>query len=531
MSFVSYGFAAFMVLCLLLYYIVPKKLRMYVLLTASMVFYALACRQYVIYIIVTIFSTYFFGRAISGLTVTCKSYIKQNKETLSKEEKKAYKSKIKGKQKRYLVICLLLNFGILGFLKYANFMILNGEKLRQLVAPTTYPFTFLNLVLPLGISFYTFQSMGYLIDLYYGKYEAEKRIGRFALFVTYFPQIIQGPISRFDDLSKTLFEGHDFSFDHLVHGFYLVMWGLFKKLIIADRVASFVQETVKTHDSLGGSYILLAIFFYSMEIYGDFSGGIDITIGVSRMFGVEVTQNFLRPFFSKSVSEYWRRWHITLGTWFKDYIFYPLSVAKWTTNLGKWIRTHINDSLGKKVPIYTAMFLVWFTTGLWHGAEWRYIIWGLLNFAILAFSTEMEPVYEKMNHVLHIKKGGLFQRTWQVFRTFWIMSFLRTFDIATGGVREAVSLIRGVFRAPFGFNLAVVEQLGLPFAEFKVAIAGCLILLAVSLLQRKESIYERIARQKLPIRWAFLTVLVLTVVIYGSYGMGYNARDFIYLQF
>lgn len=531
MSFVSYSFVAFMAVCLLLYYIVPKRFQMYVLLTASFAFYLLACRQYVVYIILTIVSTYIFGRRISGLGTDCKAYIKINKETLSKEAKKAYKSKVKKKQKWIMISCLLLNFGILGFLKYANFVLLNGEKIRSVIAPQTAPFSLLDLVLPLGISFYTFQSMGYLIDLYYGKYEAEKHIGKFALFVSFFPQIIQGPISRFNELSQTLFAEHDFSFDNLVNGFYQVMWGLFKKLIIADRVASYVQETVKMHDSLSGAYILLAIFFYSMEIYGDFSGGIDITIGVSKMFGIEVTPNFIRPFFSKSVSEYWRRWHVTLGTWFKDYIFYPLSVAKWTTNMGKWIRAHINETLGKKVPIYTAMFIVWFTTGLWHGAEWRYIIWGLLNFVILAFSTEMEPVYAKMNELLHIKQGGLFQRCFQVFRTFWIMSFLRVFDIASGGVREALSLMKGVFVNPFAFDFAVVEQLGLPMQELQVAIAGCLILLLVSLIQRKGSIRERIARWRLPMRWAFMAALVIAVVVYGSYGMGYNARDFIYLQF
>lgn len=530
MSFVSYGFVAFMTVCLLAYYITPKKFRYLVLLLASYVFYILAMRRYVIYLFVTTVTVYGAGILIDRIAKQQKAYIKAKKEQLSKEEKKAYKASMKKKQKTVLVICLLLNFGVLAFLKYANFVIANVNFLRQSLFHNTNYISFFSLVLPLGISFYTFQATGYLIDIYFGKYEAERHFGKFALFVSFFPQIIQGPISRFDELSKTLFEGHDYDFNNLVYGFYQIMWGLFKKLLIADRVASYVANTIASHRELGGGYILLAIFLYSMQIYADFSGGIDITIGSARMFGVSVTKNFDRPFFSKSVAEYWRRWHITLGTWFKDYIFYPLSIAKWTIHLGKWIRTHINENLGKKVPIYVSMFIVWFTTGLWHGAEWRYIIWGMLNFLILAVSTELEPYYDKWYEMLSIRKDGRIRKFWQVFRTFWIMSFLRVFDISAG-VKDACSVIRGVFYNFFDLKLAKVEELGLPMEELRMALFACLVVLCVSLLQRKGSIRDRIMKSALPVRWACMAVLVITVIVFGSYGIGYDARDFIYLQF
>lgn len=530
MSFVSYGFVAFMVICLLVYYAAPKKFRYLVLLFASYVFYVLAMRQYVLYIVATTVTVYAAGLVIDRISKQQKAYIKENKGQLSKEEKKAYKGAMKRKQKTVMILCLLFNFGILAFLKYANFVIANVNLVRLNLFHNTNYFSFFNLVLPLGISFYTFQAMGYLIDLYFGKYEAEHHFGKFALFVSFFPQIIQGPISRFNELSATLYEGHDFDFKNLTYGFYQVMWGLFKKLLIADRVAAYVSNTVASHRELGGAYILFAIFLYSMQIYGDFSGGIDITIGAARMFGISLARNFDRPFFSKSVAEYWRRWHITLGTWFKDYIFYPLSISKWTIHLGKWIRTHINEGLGKKMPIYVAMFLVWFTTGLWHGAEWRYIVWGLLNFTILAASTELEPYYEKWYAALHIPRHSFAVKFWQVLRTFWIMAFLRVFDIA-GGVGDAFSVIRGVFRNFFEFSLEGVSALGLPEQELKAALAACFVVLCVSLVQRRGSIRDRIMQCAWPVRWVCMTALVAAVVIFGSYGIGYDARDFIYLQF
>lgn len=531
MSFVSFSFVAFMLICLLIYYVVPKRLRYIVLLLASYCFYMIACKKYVLYIIVTTVTTFFAGKKISNLQKEQKEYLKQNKEALNKEDKKQYKAKMKKKQRFILVLCLVFNFGILAVLKYANFVIANVNLFRAQVFHNTNYLSFMNLVLPLGISFYTFQACGYLIDLYFGKYEAEEKIGKLALFVSFFPQIIQGPISRYDELSDQLYEGHSFAMENMIYGFYQVMWGLFKKLIIADRVASYVSNTVASYESLSGTYLLLAIFLYSMQIYGDFSGGIDVTIGVSRMFGIHVTNNFERPFFSKSVAEYWRRWHITLGTWFKDYIFYPLSIAKWVINLGKWIRKHINDSLGKKVPIYVAMFLVWFTTGLWHGAEWRYIVWGLLNFLILAVSTELESFYAKLNAFLHLKDGSFIKRFIQVFRTFWIMSFLRVFDIATGGVGQALHIIKGVFHNITIPDLATMETLGLPLPELKAAVFGIVVLFCVSMIQRKGSIRDRIMKCPMPVRWAAMTALVCCVVIYGSYGIGYDAHSFIYLQF
>lgn len=528
MSFISYGFLLLVLLCLICYYLIDKQHQYLVLLVFSLAFYIISCRQYVVYIIVTAVTTYFAGIYIGNRAEEQRSYLKEHKE-LSREEKKAYKNRVKSSQKLVMILCLLCNFGILCVIKYADFFIANYNLFILTVFRNSDFVPFFNLLVPLGISFYTFGSMGYIIDLYYGKYDCCRSFCKVALFVGFFPQIVQGPISRFNELSETLFAGRDFDLNNIIYGLYQVLWGLFKKLVIADRVASYVSNSMAAYENTRGIYLLLGIFLYSMQIYGDFSGGIDITIGVSRLFGVIITPNFERPFFSKSVAEYWRRWHITLGTWFKDYIFYPLTVAKWNLKLGKWVRSHINENAGKKLPLYLASFIVWFATGLWHGPEWRYIIWGLLNFVMLTVSTELEGVYEKVNSVL--KADSHTRKLFAVVRTFWIMSFLRVFDISQSGCRQALVIIKKAVTDFCMPDMGVIRGFGLEEPELKVAIAGIVIIFAVDLLQRKKGIRDRLMSMPTAARWIITTVFVCFIVIFGSYGMGYDAGSFIYQMF
>ena len=529
MSYASIAFAYFVLALLILYYVLPQRFRYLALLLASYVFYVMACGKYVIYILVTTAATYAGGIGIQGYADSLKRFLADN-PGLSRDEKKTVRERSKGKRRRIMICTLLLNFGVLAVLKYADFTVANVNLLRLHLFGNTDFFRIPSFVLPLGISFYTFQSMGYIIDLYFGKYEAQKDPLKLALYVSFFPQIIQGPISRYNELSGTLFEGHAFAYENICRGFYRILWGLFKKLIVADRLAPFVERTADRYASVNGTYLLLMIFFYSMEIYGDFSGGIDISIGVARLFGIDVTENFERPFFSKSVAEYWRRWHITLGTWFKDYIFYPITVSKNVLNLSKKVREKGHEELGKRIPIYLAMFIVWFTTGLWHGAQWRYVIWGLLNFVILVFSTEAEPLYARINTFLKWD-GSILQKCFRVLRTFWIMSFLRVFDVSSQGVSQALVIIKKVVLDPGAVTLAGIEELGLDPQELYAALAGILIMFIFSMIQRKGSITDRILAMPALPRWAVTALTVMAVVIFGSYGMGYDARAFIYLQF
>ena len=313
MQFTSISFLAFAGLLLLIYYIVPKKLQWVILLIASYIFYLSAGLEYLFFIVFTTITTYIASRIIDSRLAKQKLYLAEHKEELSREEKKEYKDKIKKKNQIALVVYLVLNFGVLAVCK------------GLLIAPfnqmaTNTVLGFLSLGLPLGISFYMFQSVGYVVDIHRGVVRAEKNFFKVTLFVSFFPQLVQGPISKFSQLAPQLFSEHSFDGKKLSYGLQRILWGFFKKLVIADRIAAAVGA-LKAPEYEGMGFLLLATF-YAVQIYADFTGGIDVAIGLGEAFGIQMTENFVRPFFSKNIAEYWRRWHISLGEWMKDYIFY-----------------------------------------------------------------------------------------------------------------------------------------------------------------------------------------------------------------
>lgn len=531
MSFISINFALFVAVWLLVYYIVRPKYRYLILLAASILFYALTGLSNLLFILFTTVSTYFCAIGIEEYGVKSKEYIQNNKDILTKEAKKEYKNGIKKKQKRILAINLILNFGILFFMKYANISIAYFNMYRLNLTGNTNFVPFLDIILPLGISFYIFQSMGYVLDVYYGKIKATRDFLKFALFVSFFPQIVQGPISRFNDLYPNLTNEIRFDFNNIKSGFYLVMWGLFKKLIIADRISPFVTRTMDFAEYYKGPYILIGVFFYSFQIYSDFSGGIDIAIGVAKMFGIDVTANFERPFFSKSISEYWRRWHITLGTWFKDYIFYPLSINKSILKLARWFKAHKMEKLGKRIPIYLPMIAVWALTGMWHGSESRYVVWGLFNCLFIILGTELEPVSLKIMEKFSLREDMFIVKSYRIIKTFWLMSFLRLFDI-TKDVNTAFMTFKSIFKEWGAFEFVHFQDwYFLETEDLIITIVAIVILFTVSMIQRKGSIRERLFTKPVWLQWIVLSVLILAVFLFGSYGIGYEASSFVYMQF
>lgn len=308
MLFTSYQFILFVLIALILYYVVPRGIQWIVLLCMNMLFYVYSGLSGVIFIVTTIVTTYTGAMFISREKDISARYIEEHKGDISKDEKKRFKALSVRKQKMFLTIVLFINFGILAVLKYTNMFIV-----------TFTTFNTVDFVLPMGISFYTFQSTGYMIDVYRGVADAEKNPFRYALFVSFFPQLVQGPISRWNDLKKSLLESHAFSWINIQYGFERILWGYFKKMVIADRAAiglATIQSDVSVYY---GAYAFVGMLLYAIDLYADFTGGIDITIGVAQMFGITLPENFRRPFFSKSIAEYWRRWHITLCAWFKDY--------------------------------------------------------------------------------------------------------------------------------------------------------------------------------------------------------------------
>ncbi len=530
MLFTSYRFILFLILLVGLYYLIPKKLQWWLLLLASYIFYLFAGPFYLIYILATTVSTYYAGYRMDKLQAVQSAYLKENKEKLTREERKEYKAKVKGKLKKWLILCLLFNFGILAVLKYTDFAILNINSVFELFRVKKH-FPLLGFALPLGISFYTFQTMGYIIDVYRDKYPAEKNPFKLALFISFFPQLIQGPISRFDDLKESLFAEHKFVPKNISYGLQRILWGFFKKLVIADRLFLAVSTIVQNPGEFQGAYVLLGIFFYAVELYADFTGGIDIAIGAAELLGIRLHENFERPYFSKSITEYWRRWHITLGTWFKDYMFYPISVSKSMLNLSKKCRAKLGDELGKRVPVYIATIVVWFTTGIWHGAAWNFVVWGLLNCLVILVSQECIPLYQKFHERFHV--GHTFwYRLFQVVRTFWLMGFLRTLD-CYGSVRTTFRMYGTILSK---FNLAElfrggILKLGLNPNDFGVLALAVALLLFVSLSSRSGSFRDKLSSRPMLVRYAACFLLFLVTLIFGAYGIGYDSNQFIYSRF
>lgn len=497
---------------------------------ASYVFYSFAGLGYLAYILATTLSTYYAGRRIGLLRTRQEGYLKEKKEELTREERKTYKAQIKKKQRFWLVLCMVFNFGILAVLKYSDFTILNINSIFDFLS-IDKDIPLLGFVLPLGISFYTFQTMGYIIDVYRDKYSCEKDVFKLALFISFFPQLIQGPISRFDDLKESLFGEHSFDKKAISFGLQRILWGFFKKLVIADRLLVGVNTIVKGPEDYQGVYVLLGMFLYAILLYADFTGGIDIAIGVAEVFGVRLKENFERPYFSKSITEYWRRWHITLGTWFREYMFFPISVSNSMLNLSKKSRKIFGDAIGKRIPVYIATIVVWFTTGIWHGAAWNFIVWGLLNCLVILVSQECVPLYNRFHkrfNVLHT----FWYRLFQVVRTFWLMSFLRTLDCYRN-VRTTFRMYGTVFTKWNWDELFKGGLLGfgLNIYDYIVLIPAVLLILYVSLASRSVGFREQLAEKSLPVRYLSYFILIISILIFGAYGVGYDASQFIYSQF
>lgn len=530
MLFTSYEFILFLGIVFVLYYSIPKKLQWRFLLLAGYVFYFLASPFYLIYIGVTTATTFLATRQLQLRKDAFQERFQGLKKELDREQRKEMKEREKKHQFRLMLFCLLFNLGILAVVKYTNFAIANINSLVHLFDADA-SLSFVNLIIPMGISFYTFQSMGYLIDVYQGKYEAEKNPLKVALFISFFPQLVQGPISRFDELSASLFSEHKADYRTISFGLQRILWGFFKKLVIADRMLTAVNAIIQDTATYDGVFVLVGMLFYALELYADFTGGIDITIGVAQTMGIEVTENFRRPYFSKNIKEYWKRWHITMGTWFTDYIFYPISICKSMQRLSKFSRKHFGEQIGKRIPVYLASFVVWFTTGIWHGASWNFIAWGVGNFVVIMISQELEPLYRRFHARFHVE-GALWFKVFQVVRTVLLMSCLRMFDCY-----RDVPLTFRMFGTMFtGFHIRELTAtaflgMGLSAWDYGILVLGMLLLVVVSLVQRKGSIRERIAARCLPLRFLVWYGLFLAVVVFGAYGIGYSASQFIYNQF
>lgn len=528
MLLVSYEFLGFLFILTVLYYLLPVKVRWVLLLAASYVFYAMAGVKALGFVIITTVSTWFLALKIGAIGSRGSREIKETH--MDREAKKAYKAKIKKRQWRWLLLGLGLNFGILCVLKYTNFTISNWNSMLHLFGSETQ-LGYVSWLLPLGISYYTFQSMGYLIDIYRSKYEPDKNLGHMALFVSYFPQLIQGPITRFDTMREQFFEERRFDWQNICSGMQRLLWGYFKKLVVADRLLAAILSISGDSETYRGIYVLVGMVCYTIQIYADFSGGIDIVLGASQMFGIQLPENFDRPYFSKTVPEYWRRWHMSLMLWLREYIFYPASMCKPVMRLSKSVRKRFGDGAGKRVPVYAASILVWLVVGIWHGATWGFVVWGMVNCIVLLISQELTPLRQAFHRKYTVESKRWFQ-VFQIARTLLLLSciqMLEYYHTVSHTWEMFCSMVTGS-RIGQLFDGRMAE-LGLDGKDWFVAGAGILLMLVVSLVQRRGSVREQIHALAGWKRFAVWYGLFLIVLIFGVYGQGYDASQFIYTQF
>ena len=546
MALTSLPFALFTIITALVYFVYPKKeQRWVILLIASCFFYVYNSFQYSAFILITIITVYLASSGMTAISEETRSVVKAKKAEWSREERKAYKEAADKKRRRILAGVLVLNFGILFILKYFNFL---SGSIAAIIGASPDSAPQIRLLLPLGISFYTFIATGYLIDVYRETIEPERNIFKFALFVSFFPHIIQGPISSYSKLRNQLIEPHDLEWLNFKHGIMLICWGLFKKLVIADRV----WIAIKAYYSNGGIYgnddfagysgtmVLFVTLLYALQLYADFSGGIDISRGICRILGIELEMNFRQPYFSKSISEYWRRWHISLGAWMKNYVFYPIAMSDLSKRVSKSIaassfgKTAAGKHLSRVLMTAVASFIVFLLVGIWHGANSKYIAFGVWNGLIIMLSALLGPVYEKTRNALHIRESAAWWKLFQMLRTFIIVLIGYVFDIADNFTNAMQMLSLMLTDQTASGVMKQLHTLGLVKAEYAAVMICTLVLLYFSIRLEQTSLdspADLLERRSGFIQWIALFMLIICILIAGTYGPIYDPAGFIYMQF
>ena len=534
MSIVTLPFFLFVAAAVLAYYLVPKKFRWIVLLVGSYIFYWLNSTWLVLVLFGVTAVTYVTGLCIQRVNDKSTAFLKENGKDLSREERKAKKEAAKRTARIFLVIGILLDLLTLLFLKYFNFFGENLNMLLHWIGVNGEIVPRLELLLPLGISFYTLQAISYMTDVYRGKTKADRNPAKFMLFMSFFPQIVQGPIPRHGQLAGQLYEGHSLEYKNLCHGAQLMLWGLMKKLILAERLAVVVNTVFSNYTDYYGPILFFSVALYGLQVYADFSGGMDIARGVAQMMGIELEANFAQPYFSSSIEDFWRRWHITMGHWMRDYVFYPLSLSKAFTFLSRKSRKVFGEFVGKRMPSLLAMFIVYLLVGFWHGANWKYVAFGLWNGVIIMSGILLEGVYRKARELCKIQEESAGWRVFRILRTFVIVSFGRFFSGAAN-IRAALSMFKRTFihwRDITFLTDGTLIKLGLTTSGWIVMLFFTAILFVVDLAHEKNiRIRDGIDRQLLVFRWIIYIGAVLAILIFGLYGPSYNAASFIYEQF
>ncbi|GAB1477414.1 MBOAT family protein [Bacillota bacterium] len=500
MLFNSFHYLIFFPIVVLLHFAFPHKVRYIWLLVASYYFYMSWNPKYAMLMALSTVLTY-----LSGLLI--------GRENRFTEGSAALKARFR--KKLWVFLCMTSNLSILFLFKYFDFFIENANRIlaragMELLNPS------FDVILPVGISFYTFQALSYTMDVYRGEIYVEKNPFRYALFVSFFPQLVAGPIERSKNLLVQISRRHYFDYDRVKNGMILMFWGFFLKLVIADRMAVIVNNVYNNYTDYEGLVLVLATLFFGMQIYCDFASYSLIAKGSAEVLGFRLMDNFKQPYFARSIGEFWRRWHISLSTWFRDYLYIPLGGNRKGT-----VRKYIN------------IMIVFLVSGLWHGANWTFVIWGFLHGAFQVTEQLTMPLKVKLTDFFGINRETIGYKFGQMLITYVLANFAWIFFRAPG-ITAAKGIIINMFSVwnPWIFTDGTLYTLGLSAGSFWAGIASLLLLLAVSAAQYNGiRIREQLSVQIFIFRWAVILGLIFSIIIFGIYGPGYSASQFIYFQF
>lgn len=528
-SFFSLEYLAFFLpVCLLVYILSPAKSKKYVLLLTSYLFFCLISGGLVVYLILSTLAAFAAGCILDKIKNQRDVAVK----LIEKEQRKQVKAKFQKKSKSVLCISVILHIGLLLILKYSDFFLVNVNNALNL-AGFSFRFVIPRLLVPIGISFFSLQIVSYLVDVYRGTANAEKNIFKLALFISFFPQIIEGPICRYSQTADQLWSVKQIQFDNFTLGMQRFLFGMMKKTVIADRLNPLIESVFENPYEHGGIMVIAASVSYTIQLYMDFSGAMDAVAGISQIFGITVPENFRRPFFSKSISEFWTRWHITLGTWFKDYIFYPVSMSKKMKNLTTNARKKVGNYYGPLIAGSIALFCVWFSNGLWHGAAWSYIFFGMYHFALILSANITAPLSKKILKRLKIDNNGNIYSLFRMIRTSVLVVIGELFFRADGlkkGLRMFMTVFTD-FRLP-EMGDGFLGDFRLSFLDLTVLMVALIIVFIVSVLNEKNIVVrEKLKSQNIIIRWGLVLSMILMIIIFGAYGEGYIQVDPIYANF
>ena len=533
----------FLPITILTYQLFPKRHRWVLLLLASLGFYFTFNGKLFVFLIFANVITYGIGLfleklnhdrkdALSALKSAGKAEAASTDNGKSAKELKAeVKAKFQKRTRLVLFLGIAAILSVLLYLKYYNFFAENINSIFGSGEGSVLPLK--KLALPLGISFYSMQAISYMVDVYWGKYPAQRNIFRLTLYLSFFPTIVEGPIALYGDMKDRIYEGRSIDPDNVIRGYTRLFWGIMKKLVIADRLSPAVIYLFNPETHTKGFEVIVAAVLFTVMEYMDFSGCMDMVIGIAQIFGIELPENFRQPFLARNASEFWRRWHISLGVWFKTYIFYPVSMSSLAKKWGKFAKGRVNKHLTRVVASAIALLPVWLCNGLWHGPKWTYIFYGVFYFVVITLELLLEPVGDGILRKLKTTKENKVVNVIRIFKT-WIIIFAGELFFQASSLKEGFRMVRDIFH---GFRLNILWKgdaltWGLDVYDWLVVLLMLITVVIINLIREKGvDITSALLRKPMLLRWALVLSLLMVITIFGCYGPGYEEVDLIYAGF